>query len=127
MSPNCSSWLSPNSSSSSSSRLSRRSAPISSRRALSLVVSGPVILFPQFAVLKFPPLPNAHRDQADPRQSFRTHLEGNQSLARHATGRPLRLHVHAKTRLLAQSHRGLLLQVCPLRPASHPSDVKART
>src|SRR4029077_12415743 len=34
---------------------------------------------------------------------------------------PLRLHVHAKTRLLAQSHRGLLLQVCPLRPASHPS------
>ena len=26
----------------------------SSRRALSLVVSGPVILFPQFAVLKFP-------------------------------------------------------------------------
>ena len=40
---------------------------------------------------------------------------------------PLRLHVHAKTRLLAQSHRGLLLQVCPLRPASHPSDVKART
>ena len=37
-----------------------------------------------------------------------THIfEGNQSLARHATGRPLRLHVHAKTRLLAQSHRGL--------------------
>ncbi|MGY4504858.1 transposase [Bradyrhizobium sp. GM24.11] len=52
---------------------------------------------------------------------------GNQSLARHPTGRPLRLHVHAKARLLAQPHRGLLLQVCPLCPASHPSDIKART
>ena len=30
-------------------------------------------------------------------------------------------------RLLAQPHRGLLLQVCPLCPASHPSDIKART
>ena len=56
-----------------------------------------------------------HRDQVDPRQSFRTHLEGNQSLARHTTGRPLRLYVHAQARLLAQPHRGLLLQVCPFR------------
>ena len=47
-----------------------------------------------------------HRDQADPRQSFRTHLKGNQRLARHTTGRPLRLHVHAQARLLAQSGRG---------------------
>ena len=54
-------------------------------------------------------------------------LKGNQRLARHTTGRPLRLHVHAQARLLAQSGRGLLLQIRPLRPASHPSDLKART
>ena len=72
-------------------------------------------------------LSGQHCDQVDPRQSFRTHLEGNQSLARHATGRPLRLYVHAQARLLAQPHRGLLLQVCPLRPASHPRGIKTRT
>ena len=48
------------------------------------------------------------------------HISRNQSLARHTTGRPLRLYVHAQARLLAQPHRGLLLQVCPFRSASHP-------
>ena len=37
-----------------------------------------------------------HRDQADPRQPFRTHFEGNPSLARHPAARPLRLYLHAK-------------------------------
>ncbi|WP_275200322.1 transposase [Bradyrhizobium sp. CSA207] len=32
--------------------------------------------------------------------------------------------IHAQARLLAQPHRGLLLQVRPLRPASHPGDIK---
>ena len=50
-------------------------------------------------------------DQADPRQSFRTHLEGNQKLARRPTGRSLRVHLHAQARLLAQPDRGLLLKV----------------
>ena len=72
-------------------------------------------------------LPGQHRDQVDPRQSFRTHLEGNQSLARHTTGRPLRLYVHAQARLLAQPHRALLLQVCSFRSASHPRGIKTRT
>ena len=73
-----------------------------------------------------PPI-RPHRYQADPRQSFRTHLEGNQSLARHTTGRTFQLHVHAQARLLAQPHRGLLLQIRPLRPETHPRGIKART
>src|SRR5262245_29700591 len=55
------------------------------------------------------------------------HLERNQSLARHSTGWPLRLHLHTHARFLAQPHRGLFLQVCPFRPASHPGGIKART
>ena len=54
-------------------------------------------------------LSGQHRDQADPRQSFRTHFEGNPSLARHPAARPLRLYLHAQARLLAQPDRGLLL------------------
>src|SRR5271168_5287687 len=42
-------------------------------------------------------------------QSFRTHFEGNPSLARHPAARPLRLYLHAQARLLAQPDRGLLL------------------
>ena len=83
--------------------------------------------FIEFLKLLDADLSGQHRDQADPRQSFRAHLAGNQSLARHPTGRPLRLYLHAQARLLAQPHRGLLLQVRPLRPAAHPSDLKART
>ena len=37
------------------------------------------------------------------------------------------VHLHAQARLLAQPHRGLLLQVRPLRPAPHPRGVKAGT
>src|SRR6516165_5133047 len=48
--------------------------------------------------------------QADPRQSFRTHLQGNQGLARRSTCWPLRIRLHAQAWLLAQSHRGLFLQ-----------------
>ena len=73
-----------------------------------------------------PPI-RPHCDQVDPRQSFRTHLERNQSLARRPTGRSLRVHLHAQARLLAQPHRGLLLQVRPLGPAPHPRDLKTRT
>lgn len=67
-----------------------------------------------------------HRDQADPRQSFRAHLERNQNLARNTTTRALRVHVHAQTRLLAQPHRRLLLQVRPVCLAPHPRDLKTR-
>src|ERR1700704_4436954 len=47
------------------------------------------------------------------------------SLARHSTVGPLRVHLHAQARLLAQPHRGLLLQVRPLGLAPHPRGVKA--
>ena len=46
--------------------------------------------FIEFLKLLDAAYPAEHRDQVDPRQSFRAHLERNQSLARHATGRPLR-------------------------------------
>jgi hypothetical protein len=49
------------------------------------------------------------------------------SLARYSTERSLRVHLHAQTRLLAQPHRGLLLQVRPLRPAPHPRGIKTGT
>jgi transposase len=70
-------------------------------------------------------LSGQHRDQVDPRQSFRAHLTRNQSLARHSTSWSLRVHVHAQTRLLAQPHRGFLLQVRPLGSAPHPRYIKA--
>ena len=38
--------------------------------------------------------PGTHGDQADPRQSFCTYLEGNQSLACRSAGAPLRIHFH---------------------------------
>src|SRR5271165_4491608 len=72
-------------------------------------------------------LSSPHGDQADPRQSFRAHLQGNQGLARRAARRPLRIHLHAQARLLAQSRRGLLFQACPLRPAPHPSRIETGT
>ena len=72
-------------------------------------------------------LSGAHRYQADPRQSFRTHLARNQSLARCSTARTFHLHLHAQARLLAQPHRGLLLQIRTLRPQTHPRGIKART
>src|SRR3982074_1783487 len=55
------------------------------------------------------------------------YLQRNPSLARRSTGGPLRVHLHAQTRLLAQSHRGLLLQVRPLGPAPHPGGIKTGT
>jgi hypothetical protein len=70
-------------------------------------------------------LPGSHRDQVDPRQSFRAHLQRNQNLARHSTGRPLRIHLHAQAWLLAQPRRGLLLKICPLGPAPHPGGIQA--
>ena len=51
----------------------------------------------------------------------------NPRLARYSASGPLRVHLHAQTRLLAQPHRGLLLQVCPLGLAPHPGEVKAGT
>ena len=53
------------------------------------------------------------------------YLQRNPSLARRSTGGPLRVHLHAQARLLAQPHRGLLLQVRPLGPAPHPGGIKA--
>jgi hypothetical protein len=62
----------------------------------------------------------------DSRQSLRAHLARDKGLARYATARPLRLHLHAQARLLAQPHRGLLLQVRPLRPAPYPRRIDTR-
>ena len=83
--------------------------------------------FIEFLKLLDADLSGQHRDQIDPRQSFRAHLKRNQSLACHSTARPLRVHLHAQARLVAQPHRGLLLQVRPLGPASHPGDLQTRT
>src|SRR5262249_20525039 len=38
----------------------------------------------------------------------------------------LPIHLHTQARLLAQPHRGLLLQVRPFGPAPHPGNVQAR-
>src|SRR5262249_10552799 len=56
-----------------------------------------------------------YRYQADSRRSFRAHLERNQSLARHSPSWPLRFHLHAHARFLAQPHRGLLFPSLPVR------------
>jgi hypothetical protein len=65
-------------------------------------------------------LPNPHGDQVDPRQSFRTHLQGDESLARPTTGGPLRIYRHSQARLLAEPGRRLLFQARTIRPAPHP-------
>jgi hypothetical protein len=41
-------------------------------------------------------------------------------------GWPLRIHPHAKTRLLAQSHRGFLLETRPIGVAPYPCHNEAR-
>src|SRR5271156_2282739 len=72
-------------------------------------------------------LPGPHRDQVDPRQSFRAHLQGNQGMARRSARAPLRIHLHSQARLMAQSGRGLLFQVRPFRPAPHPRRIQTGT
>ena len=81
--------------------------------------------FIEFLKLLDAAYPAQHGDQVDSRQSFRAHLQRNQNLARHSTSRPLRVHLHAQARLLAQPHRGLLLQVRPLGAAPHQGGFKA--
>ena len=49
-----------------------------------------------------------HSDQVDPRQSFRAHLQRDQSLDCAATCTSLRIHLHANPWLLAQPHRRFL-------------------
>jgi hypothetical protein len=44
-----------------------------------------------------------------------------------ATNRPLRIHLHAEAWFLAQPHRGVLLKVHPLHPASYPGRLKTGT
>ena len=88
-----------------------------------------------------PPQPRIHRipqasrrrlsdpygDQADPRQSFRAHLKGDQGLARGSACRSLRIHLHAQARLVAQSRRRLLLQARPLGAAPYPRRIQTGT
>jgi transposase len=69
----------------------------------------------------------AHTAIKDPRQSFRTHLQGDQSLARRTARAPIRIHLHAQARLLAQPHRGLLFQTRSLRTAPHPRRIQTGT
>ena len=72
-------------------------------------------------------LPAADRDQDHSRQSLRPQIQGNQGLARPATRRTLHLRIHAQARLLAQPHRGLLLQARPIRASPHPRRLAAGT
>ena len=53
-------------------------------------------------------------------------IERNQSLARRSTTWTLRVHLHAQAWFVAESHRGLFLQVRSLGPAPHPGHLKAR-
>jgi transposase len=62
-----------------------------------------------------------------PRQSFRAYLQGDKGVACRSTCRPLRVHLHAQARLLAQSRRRLLLETRSLRPASHPRRIQTGT
>jgi transposase len=61
------------------------------------------------------------------RQSFRPHLQGDESMARHPTDGPLRVHLHAQARFLAEPGRRLLLQARTLRPAAHPRRIQTGT
>jgi len=72
-------------------------------------------------------LSGPHSDQVDPRQSFRTHLQRNDSLARRSTRASLRVHLHSKARFMAQPDRGLLFQTRPFRPAPHPRRIQTGT
>src|ERR1700730_10335012 len=63
-----------------------------------------VLTAPRFCLYGF------NRDQNYPRQPFCPHFEGNQSLARYPTRGSLRIYLHPKAWLLAQSRRRLLLQ-----------------
>ena len=88
-----------------------------------------------------PPQPRIHRipqaprrrlsepcnDQADPRQSFGAHLQGNQGLARGPVYRSLRIHFYPQARLMAQSRRRLLLEARPLRAAPYPRRIQTGT
>jgi hypothetical protein len=66
-------------------------------------------------------LSGPYGDQADPRQSFRPHLQRSQSLARRPARAPLRIYFNPQARLLAQSHRGVPFQTRPLGPAPSAS------
>ena len=72
-------------------------------------------------------LSSPHGDQADPRQSFRAHLKGDQGLAGRAAGRSLRIHLYPQARLVAQSRRRLLLQARPLGAAPYPRRIETGT
>ena len=61
------------------------------------------------------------------KQSLRAHFQRNQSLARRPARRSLRIHLHSKARLVAQSRRGLLFQARAIRPAPHPCDIQTGT
>jgi hypothetical protein len=47
-------------------------------------------------------------------------------LARQTASWPLRIHFHAETRLLAQSHRGFFLETRPIGVAPYPCHNEAR-
>ena len=72
-------------------------------------------------------LPNSYRDQGDPRQSLRAHLQRDPRLARCSAIRAFRVCLHTDPRFLAQPHRRLLLQARPLGAAPHPCRIQAGT
>src|SRR5438477_419454 len=72
-------------------------------------------------------LPRRHRNRGHSRQPFRPCLARDDKLARGAADWPLYLHVHADAWVMAQSHRGLLLQAGAFGAAPHPRQLQTRT
>lgn len=82
--------------------------------------------FIEFLTLLDSAYPALNRDRNYPRQPFRPHFEGNQSLAHYPTRGPLRIHLHPEAWLLAQSRRRLLFQAGALRAPAHPNRFQTR-
>src|SRR5262249_38119608 len=58
---------------------------------------------------------------------FRAHLARDPSLARHATGWSLRVHLHTQVRLLAQPHRGASSSSSPAAIGARSCRARSRT
>ena len=71
--------------------------------------------------------PGRPRDRGHSRQPFRPCLARDHELACRAAYWPLYVHVHADAGVMAQSHRGFLLQAGAFAAAPHPRGFQTRT
>jgi len=71
--------------------------------------------------------PRRHCDRGHSRQPFCSCLARDVELAGRAADRALHLHLHADAWVMAQYHRGLLLQSGTFRAAPHPRRLQRRT